>query len=185
MDDVEVGVDVAVAVAELGAVADRLSSQTSSGSTSANSLSTRSQAIRFDSAALSAVTRAALSATSASCCCSRFWAGTGIAASSACFCASSSWRDLTLPCALRRSTEIMRLTSTRPPITVAATAVGTGGPVRRALSFGRRLTARIQSSIPRPIAIASDPTCSASLIFLPTFTRASGSPGRTPTPISV
>ena len=88
-------------------------------------------------------------------------------------------------CIRRGAEDVERAASDLLELNIGATAVGTGGPVRRALSFGRRLTARIQSSIPRPIAIASDPTCSASLIFLPTFTRASGSPGRTPTPISV
>src|SRR4051812_48721021 len=55
VEAVDDGAEAAV-VAGLGAFADRFISQTSSGNTSANSRSTRSQATRFARAALSAVT---------------------------------------------------------------------------------------------------------------------------------
>src|SRR4051812_15014768 len=63
VEELVAGAEAAV-VAGLGAFADRFISQTSSGSTSANSRSTRSQATRFARAALRAVTRACLSDTS-------------------------------------------------------------------------------------------------------------------------
>ena len=88
---VPLGAAVAVATEEdIGAFAESVESQTSSGSTRESSRKTRSQATRRESAALSAWTRVALSVASA------FWvrtfeaSGVGIAASSSCSCVSSA-----------------------------------------------------------------------------------------------
>ena len=176
----------AVAVARLGACADKLCSQTSSGVRArtraardpTRSASTGPSSVRSRAPLCPQRARPAAAAGSEP--------GRESPRAQPASAPVRAGETLTLPCALSRSTEIIRLTSTSPPITVAATAGGTGGRSAGDRLSGRRLTARIrQSSIPRPIAVASEPTCSASLIFLPTLTRVSGSPGRTLTPIRV
>ena len=95
-----------------GAFAEIVASQTSSGSTSESSRKTRSHATRRDSAALSAVTRACLSAASADWLLTLAASGVGMALSSSCSDESVACLSFALPLAERNVADITAVSST-------------------------------------------------------------------------